>query len=124
VNFSRIGHTPNRKQRGPARYAADDVFAEHTGAYGQASLICSTIQRALGLRVTLKRRILLPIVADDEKAIQNTERKRRDSEEVHGSNGFAMIPQECQPALTHVRVPRHSLEPSRDRRFRNIEAKF
>ena len=39
---------------------------------------------------------LTPVVADQEKAIQNTKRERRDCEEVHRSNCLAMIPEERQ----------------------------
>jgi hypothetical protein len=34
---------------------------------------------------------LTPIEADDEKAVQNTKRERWDGEEIHCSNGFAMV---------------------------------
>jgi hypothetical protein len=32
-----------------------------------------------------------PVMADDEKAIEQIEGDGRDSEEVHGGNGFAVI---------------------------------
>ena len=48
------------------------------------------------------------IMSDYEKAIQDTEGERRDGEEIHGRNGFAMIPQEGQPALSPLRVPNRS----------------
>jgi len=35
-----------------------------------------------------------PVVADDEKAIQNTKGERWDAKEVHRNNGLAMIPEE------------------------------
>jgi len=38
-----------------------------------------------------------PVVADDEKAVQNTKRERWDSEKVHRSNGLAMVSEERQP---------------------------
>src|SRR5208283_2289391 len=34
---------------------------------------------------------LPPVVADDEKVVQNTKRERWDSEEIHCSNGLAMV---------------------------------
>jgi len=40
---------------------------------------------------------LTPVVADREKAIQNTKSERWDCKEVHGSNCLAMIPEERQP---------------------------
>ena len=42
---------------------------------------------------------LAPVVADDEKAIQDTERERWDGEEVHRRNGLAMVSEERQPSL-------------------------
>src|SRR5215469_10970835 len=40
---------------------------------------------------------LPPVVADDEKAVQNTERERWDGEEVYRRNGLAMVSEERQP---------------------------
>ncbi len=37
---------------------------------------------------------LTPVVADNEKAVQNTKRERRDAEEVLRSNGLAMVSEE------------------------------
>jgi len=41
---------------------------------------------------------LPPFVADDEKAVQNTERKRWHGEEIHRRNGLAMVSEERQPS--------------------------
>jgi hypothetical protein len=38
-------------------------------------------------------------VADDEEAVDHTERDRRNLEEVHRGNRFAMIAKESQPSL-------------------------
>jgi len=37
---------------------------------------------------------LTPVVPDNEKAVQNTKRERWDGEEVHRSNGLAMVSEE------------------------------
>ena len=42
---------------------------------------------------------LTPVVADDEKAVQNTKSERWDGEKVHRSNGLAMASEERQPSL-------------------------
>lgn len=39
------------------------------------------------------------IVADDEKAVEHTERDGRDGEEVHHGDCFSMVAQETEPAL-------------------------
>ena len=67
---------------------------------------------------------LTPVVADDEKAIQNTKGKRWDCKEVHGSNCLAMIPGERQPSLRGVWISRGSPDPSRDTPFREIETQL
>src|SRR5664279_2143068 len=58
------------------------------------------------MRIGILRHIevqnLTPLMADHEKAIQNTKRERWNGEEVHRSNCFAMVPEECQPSLHHI----------------------
>jgi hypothetical protein len=44
----------------------------------------------MGISRHIELQDLTPIVVDNEKAVQNTERERWDGEEVHGSNGLAM----------------------------------
>jgi hypothetical protein len=41
-------------------------------------------------------------MADDEKTVQNTKRERWDGEEVHRSNGLAMVSEERQPSLHEI----------------------
>src|ERR1700676_2109245 len=65
-----------------------------------------------------------PVVADDEKAVQNTKRERWDGEEVHRSNGLAMVSEERQPSLCRVWISRGSPDPSRDTSFREIETQL
>ncbi len=62
------------------------------------------------------------VVADDEKAIQNTKRERWDGEKVHRSNGLTMVSEEHQPSLHRVWISRGSPDPSRDTPFREIES--
>jgi hypothetical protein len=49
---------------------------------------------------------LTPIVADNEKAVQHTERERWDGEEVHRSNGLAMVSEERQPSFHRIWISR------------------
>src|SRR5712671_6793771 len=67
---------------------------------------------------------LTPVVADDEKAVQNTKRERWDGEKVHRSNSLAMVAEERQPSLHWVRISRGSADPSRDTPFREIETQL
>jgi hypothetical protein len=67
---------------------------------------------------------LTPVVADDEKAVQNTKRERWDGEKVHRSNGLAMVSEERQPSLHRVWISRGSPDPSRDTPFREIETQL
>jgi hypothetical protein len=55
---------------------------------------------------------LAPLVPDDEKTVQHTKGERRDGEEVHGSDGVAVIPQECQPTLGRIWSSRDLSKPS------------
>ena len=63
---------------------------------------------------------LPPVVADDEKAVQNTKRERWDGEEIHCSNGLAMVSEERQPSLHGIWISRSSPDPSRDTPFRDL----
>jgi hypothetical protein len=67
---------------------------------------------------------LAPLVPDDEKTVQHTKGKRRYCKEVHGSDGVAVISQECQPTLGGVWSSRDLSQPSRDRRFREDKAQL
>src|SRR5436853_6722909 len=60
---------------------------------------------------------LTPVVADDEKAVQNTKSERWDGEKVHRSNGLAMVSEERQPSLHRIWISRGSPDPSRDTPF-------
>src|SRR5713101_7694385 len=67
---------------------------------------------------------LTPVVADDEKAVQNTKRERWDGEKVHRRNGLAMVSEERQPSLHGIWISRSSPDPSRDTPFRDIETQL
>jgi hypothetical protein len=55
---------------------------------------------------------LPPLVADDEKTVQNTERERWDGEKVHRRNGLAMVSEERQPSLHRIWISWSSPDPS------------
>src|SRR5260370_20564346 len=65
-----------------------------------------------------------PVVADDEKAVQNTKRERWDGEEIHRRNGLAMVSEERQPSLRGIWISRSSPDPPRDAPFREIETQL
>jgi hypothetical protein len=67
---------------------------------------------------------LTPVVTDNEKAVQNTERQRWDGEEVHSRNGLAMVSEERQPSFHGIWISRGSPNPSRDTPFRDIETQL
>jgi hypothetical protein len=67
---------------------------------------------------------LPPVVADDEKAVQNTKRERWDGEEIHCRNGLAMVSEERQPALHGIRISWGSPDPSRDTPFQELKTQL
>jgi len=56
--------------------------------------------------------------------VQNTERERWDSEEVHRRNGLAMVSEERQPSFHRIWSSWGSPHPSRDTPFRDIETQL
>src|SRR6266513_4687588 len=80
--------------------------------------------KRVGISRHIKVQDLTPVVSDDEKTVQNTERERWDGEEVHRSNGLAMVSEERQPVLDRVWVSRGSPDPSKDTPFREIETQL
>src|SRR5260370_41808714 len=78
----------------------------------------------MGISRHIEVQDLTPVVADDEKTVQNTESERWDSEKVHRSNGLAMVSEERQPSLHRVWISRGSPDPSRDTPFREIETQL
>jgi len=71
------------------------MVVEHVGR--QQSFEMPLIYWALHNIVTQEMQDLAPVVADEEKAVQNTKRERWDGEKVHCGNGLAMVSEERQP---------------------------
>ena len=78
----------------------------------------------MGISRHIEMQDLTPVVADDEKAVQNTKRERWDGEKVHRRNGLAMVSEERQPLLDGIWISRGSPDPSRDTPFREIETQL
>jgi hypothetical protein len=55
------------------------------------------------------------IVADDEEAVEHTERNRWHGEEVHRRNRFPMVSKEGEPTFGRVKISRRSFQPTGDR---------
>lgn len=68
--------------------------------------------KRLGISRHIEMQDLTPVVADDEKAVQNTKRERWDGEKVHRRNGLAMVSEERQPLLDGIWISRGSPDPS------------
>ena len=79
---------------------------------------------SIGVSRRIEVQDLTPVVADGEKALRNTKRERLDGEEVHRSNGFAMVSEERQPSLHRMWIFRSSPDPSRNTPFRDIETQL
>src|ERR1700681_647782 len=62
------------------------------------------------------------VVTDDEKTIERAEGDRRNSEEVHRGNRFAVITEKGKPAPGRLRISRRPFHPTRDRSLRDIKA--
>jgi hypothetical protein len=79
---------------------------------------------SMGISRHIEMQDLTPVVADNEKAVQNTERERWDGEEVQRRNCLAMVSEERQPSLHGIWTYRGSPDPSRDTPFRDIETQL
>jgi hypothetical protein len=66
----------------------------------------------MGISRHIEMQDLTPVVADYEKAVQNTKRESWDGEKVHRRNGLAMVSEERQPLLDGIWIPRGSPDPS------------
>src|ERR1019366_1269474 len=62
------------------------------------------------------------VVADHEEAVQEVEGEGGNGEEVHGGDGFAMIPKKCPPTLGRLRIPGCASHPARDGSFGELKA--
>jgi hypothetical protein len=58
---------------------------------------------AVGCAVRFQYKISAAAVPYHEEYVEDSEGRRRHGEEVHRGNHFAMVPQECHPALTAFR---------------------
>src|SRR6516225_4494848 len=81
-------------------------------------------RKCMGISRHFAMQDLTPVVADDEKTIQNTKRERWDGEKVHRRNGLAMVSEERQPLLDGICISRGSPDPSRDTPFRDLETQL
>src|SRR5712692_6478489 len=61
------------------------------------------------------------IVTDNEKAIEQAECDRRNSEEVHRGNRFSVMTEKGKPALGRLRISTCPFHPTRDRSLRDIK---
>ena len=80
--------------------------------------------KSIGISRHIEMQDLTPVMADDEKAVQNTKRERWDGEEVHGGNRFPMVSNKGQPSLGWIWISWGSPDPSRDTPFRDIETQL
>jgi hypothetical protein len=80
--------------------------------------------KSIGISRHIEVQDLTPVVAEDEKAVQNTKRERWDGEEVHRNNCLTMVSEERQPSLHRICISRGSPDPSRDTPFREIETQL
>src|SRR4029077_19324974 len=80
--------------------------------------------KCIGISRHIEMQDLRPVVADDEKAVQNTKRERWDGEEIHCRNGLTMVSEERQPSLHGIWNSRSSPDASRDTPFRELETQL
>jgi len=80
--------------------------------------------KCIGISRQIEMQDRTPVVADDEKAVQNTKRERWDGEEIHRRNDLAMVSEERQPSLRRIWISRSSPDPPRDAPFREIETQL
>jgi len=65
---------------------------------------------------------LAPVMANNKEAVQQLEGDRGDREEIHGSDGFAMIAKKGLPASGRSWISGLSLDPTGDASLGYIEA--
>ena len=64
----------------------------------------------------------LPVMRNDEEAIEHAEGQRRHGEEIHCSDGFTMVAEKGRPSHSPLKTPRRFSHPAQHRSLRNIEA--
>jgi hypothetical protein len=62
-----------------------------------------------------------PITRNHEEGVKHAEGERRDGEEVHRGNSFAVIAQECRSSLCRLWISRRHPHLTRHCTFRNVE---
>ena len=77
--------------------------------------------QALGMPRDVEMQNAPTIVADDEEAIEDAERDRRNGEEVHRGDSFPVVAQKGEPALGWFRIFRRSFPPAGDRSLGEIK---
>jgi hypothetical protein len=80
--------------------------------------------KSIGISRHIEMQGFTPVVADDEKVVQDTKREHWDGEKVHRRNGLAMVSKERQPSLYGIWISRSSPDPSRDTPFRDVETQL
>ena len=64
------------------------------------------------------------MVANDEKAVEQTEIDCGDGKEVHRRDGFPMVTKKGEPALAKVRILRRSFHPARNGSFGDVKTEY
>jgi hypothetical protein len=59
---------------------------------------------------------------NNEKTVENSKRKCRQSEEIHRCNSFAMIVQKCRPLFCRLRIPESFPHPTQNAALGNVVA--
>jgi hypothetical protein len=81
-------------------------------------------QSALGCRVTLKCGVFRRPCSITKKTVEQSERQRRNGEEVESDDYFAMVLEKCPPPLPCITTPPDSPQIASDSPFRNREAEL
>lgn len=97
------------------------IKMRNRGALGLSQLLNNP--HAGGMFGDIKMQNALPIMANDEEAIEDSERDSGDREKVHCSDSFPMIAQEHEPSLGGFGISWRAAHPPRDGPFRDIETK-
>jgi hypothetical protein len=85
-----------------------------------SQLLCNP--GASGMTRNVEVNNLSPVMANNKEAVQQLEADRRDREEIHGSDRFAMIAKKGQPAPRKFWISGCSLHPTGDAALGYIEA--
>jgi hypothetical protein len=113
-------------------YRAGDLFVEVLGAVEDQITRCGIVRKRLAQLLhdpcagwtsgDIAVKNPPPVMPDDEETMEHTKGQRRDSEEVHRGNGFAVVAEECRPALRRLRTARRFPHPAQYGPLRDGEA--